>query len=171
MAKLIPAVNTKKKWMDIGIGVVIGVGAFVVYNNFLSPAFSGAAQVEPTYALRRFGGYGNERNVFGSVFDPEVRGWRHVTHPADRARIRAHFRSAVEDGVRRMAMDKNTVSGNVDRIRKVVDSQDKRLDELLKSKRMSSSELRAEVNAAINEILHIFDIPSHMGVQFGMFAS
>lgn len=170
--KLIPAVNTKKRWMDVGIGAAIGVAAFVLYNNFFSgSARAFAGTIEPTYALRRFGGFGNERNVFGSVFSPEVRGWSQVTHPADRAKIRARFRSAVEAGVRRMAMDKNTVSGNVDRIRRVVDSQDRRLDETLRAKKITPNELLAEINAAINEILQIFDIPSHAFVQFGMFPS
>jgi hypothetical protein len=173
MAKqLIPAVNSKEKWMKLGFGFFVGVLGFVLYNNYLSPtAQAGAARIEPTYALRRFGGFGNERNVFGSVFDPQVRGWRHATHPADRARIRAHFRARVEDGVRRMAMDKNTVANNIDRVRTVVQSQDKRLDEVLKSKPTTLQEIEAEINAAIHEILQIFDIPSHAMVQFGMFPS
>lgn len=170
-------------WINLGIGVVVGASAVVIYNNFLSPraAMEGELEsyavnvagvdpaTEPTYASRRFGGYGQERNVFGSIFDPKVRAWTHLTPPGTRQILRNRFRRAVEKGVMQMAADKRSVGNNLDRVRTVIKSQDDRLEELMKSKRLTGDELIAEVNAAIHEILSIFDIPSMQGVSFGMF--
>jgi hypothetical protein len=110
----------------------------------------------------------------------ERRGWimglppglakKHATPPAQRMMIREKFKDEVRKGVHDAAMDKNTVMNNQDRVEKVVMSQDKRLDELLKAKRISFQDLINEINAAIHEILQIFQIPAHQGVQFGMFS-
>src|SRR5438132_9117344 len=148
MAKqLIPKINTKSRWIECGLGISIGLSGWVIYNNFFSPtAQASAAMVEPTYALRRFGGYGNERNVFGSVFSPTVGGFTHATHPGARQMIKSKFRGAVLRGVHAHAMDKNTVAHNTDRIQRVIGSQEQRLDELLKSKPVGVDELLAEIN-------------------------